>query len=239
MKAPAERADRAAEGEAAPTERRKRGDGASVEAVMDVLRARISRHDLQPGQRIQEIQVAEEFGVSRSRVRDVLAMLEQRGLIERIPNRGAVVARLEAKEVYDIFDIREVLEGLAVRLATRNAPKGLWDDLIETLGPAMAEKIAAGDIESYLEALDALRDRTLQWADSAHTSNFLNLVLDKARVIARRVTLLPGRAEEGRALHHRMLLHMAAGEAAEAERCKREIVQSARACLERYQSLVF
>ena len=212
---------------------------ASAGEVMNELRARISRQDLQPGQRIQEVQVATEFGVSRTRVRDALGMLEQRGLIERIPNRGAVVARLEPKEVFEIFDVREVLEGLAVRLATLNAPAGTWDDLIETLGPAMAEKIEAGDIESYLEALDELRERTLLWADSAHISNFMGLVLDKARVIARRVTLLPGRAKEGRELHHRMLLHMAAGEAAEAERCKRQIVQTARTCLERYQNLVF
>lgn len=211
----------------------------SAEQVMDALRARIASHDLQPGQRIQEVQVATEFGVSRTRVRDALGMLEQRGLIERIPNRGAVVARLKPKEVFEIFDVREVLEGLAVRLATLNAPPGTWDDMIEKLGPEMAAKIEAGDIESYLEVLDELRERTLHWADSAHISNFMGVVLDKARVIARRVTLLPGRAKEGRELHHRMLLHMARGEADAAERCKREIVQTARACLERYQNLVF
>lgn len=221
------------------TPERKRGDGATAEQVTDILRARISRHDLQPGQRIQEVLIATEFGISRARVREVLGILEQRGLIERIPNRGAVVARLEAKEVYEIFDVREVLEGLAVRLATVNAPDGTWDDLIEALGPAMEETIEAGDIERYLEVLDDVRDRTLHWADSAHITHFLDLVLDKARVIARRVTLLPGRATEGCGMHHRMLRHMAAREPEEAERCKREIIRTARACLERYQSLVF
>ena len=218
---------------------RKRRDGATAEQVMDILRARISRHDLKPNQRIQEVLISSEFEISRARVREVLGMLEQRGLVERIPNRGAVVAQLKAKEIFEIFDVREVLEGLAVRLATQNAPDGTWDDIIETFGPSMIEKIKGGEIEIYLDALDELRDRTLLWADSAHISHFLDLVLDKARVIAQRVTLLPGRAEEGCVMHHTLLTHMVARETEEAERYKREIIRTARACLERYQSLVF
>lgn len=219
-------------------QRRKASDGTSAEDIVKVLRSRISSQELSPGSRIQEVAMAREFNISRARVREVLGMLEQRGLIERIPNRGAIVTRMEPKEVFEIFDIREVVEGLAVRLATLNAPDGTWDTLLAEFGDPLARRIADGDIEGYLTALEKVRELTVSWADSSHVANILDLVLDKARVIARRVTVLPGRAEAGREMHHKMLQHMARREAAEAEAVKREIIRSARQWLDRYRNFV-
>ena len=73
-----------------------------------------------PGAKLREPDLAEEFGVASHRVRDALAALEQRGLVERIPNRGALVMRLDLSQVFYIYDLREVLEGLCARLATEN-----------------------------------------------------------------------------------------------------------------------
>ena len=56
----------------------------------------------------------------RARIREAFSALEQRGLVERIPNRGAVVTRLDLSQVFHIYDLREVLEGLCARLATQN-----------------------------------------------------------------------------------------------------------------------
>ena len=91
--------------------------------MLRVLRDRITNHELPPGTKLIEQDLAATFSVSRARVRDTFAVLEQRGLIERIPNRGAIVARLTAKQVIDLYETREVLEGLAVRLATQNTKR--------------------------------------------------------------------------------------------------------------------
>ena len=53
---------------------------------------------------------------------NLFGALAQRGLIQRIPNRGAVVARLDLSQVFEIYDVREMLEGLCERLAVRPAP---------------------------------------------------------------------------------------------------------------------
>lgn len=218
--------------------RGRRGDATTADAVTATLRSRISTHVLPPGSRIQEVELAREFNVSRARVREALGMLEQRGLIERIPNRGAIVTRLEPREIFEIFDVREVLEGLAVRLATINAPDQTWTDLIHEFGDPMARKIESGDTEAYLTTLEELRGRTIHWAGSTTIANLLDLLLDKQRVIARRVTILPGRAEFGRQLHQKMVMQMAARQSHGAETTKREIIRSAREWLDRYRSFI-
>ncbi|SDL62613.1 DNA-binding transcriptional regulator, GntR family [Modicisalibacter muralis] len=202
------------------------------------MRTRIAEHDLPPGTRLQELDLAHQFNTSRTVIREVLGTLEQRGLINRIPNRGAVVARLDPKEIYEIFDIREALEGLCTRQATMNAPPETWDPYIELFGPAMEKAIVEGEVEQYIAALEELRSETIRWADNTHAANFLDLVLDKARLIKRRVTLLHGRAEIGREMHLEMLKHMRAGDAAGAEEIKKRIISSAKEWLERYRSFI-
>ena len=60
-----------------------------------LLRERIARQDIAPGAKLREHELAAEFGVPRTRIREVFGALESRGLIERIPNRGAIVSRLD------------------------------------------------------------------------------------------------------------------------------------------------
>ncbi|MEI6724086.1 MAG: GntR family transcriptional regulator, partial [Betaproteobacteria bacterium] len=90
--------------------------------IVQALRQRISLHEIPPGSSLLESQLASEFGVSRTRVREALCELELRGLIERVPNRGAVVARLDLTQIFEIYDARDALEGMCVRLATQKAP---------------------------------------------------------------------------------------------------------------------
>ena len=95
------------------------------------------RQDIAPGAKLREQELADEFGVPRARIREVFGALESRGLIERIPNRGAVVSRLELDQVFQLYDVRAVLEGLCVRLATQNAPPETWQEFVELFGAPM------------------------------------------------------------------------------------------------------
>ncbi|MEE4120523.1 MAG: GntR family transcriptional regulator [Paracoccaceae bacterium] len=209
-----------------------------AEEILHTLRGRIANHELPPGTRLQEVELAEEFDVSRAAVREILGALEQRGLVNRVPNRGAVVARLEIEEIYEIFDVREALEGLCVRLATQNAPPETWDPFLERFGDEMAEAIAKGEVEPYIDTLEDLRRETVRWAGNSHATHFLDLLLEKTHLIKLRVMLLPGRAAAGREMHVEMLRHMRAGDAAAAEAAKKRIIRSARDWLERYRSFV-
>jgi len=89
--------------------------------IVESLRTRIVNSELPSGTKLREEELAASFGVSRARLREAFLLLEDRGLIDRQPNRGATVAGLNLEKATKLFDLRSVLEGLAVRLATENA----------------------------------------------------------------------------------------------------------------------
>jgi len=226
---------------ASVTQRRERkGKGAMKGGqVLDILRERIAAHALPPGSKLRESDLADEFGISRARVRELFGTLERGGLIERIPNRGAVVNRLDPKQAYELFDIREVLEGLCVRLATKNAPVEAWQVFIDRLGDATLARVRAGDVQPYIDGIEALRVRTIEAANHALAATLLADIHDRTRVLIRRTLILPGRAEQGLKETRLYLAAMRRGDAEEAERLKRANIRSAREWLARYQSFVF
>ena len=83
--------------------------------IADRIGARIVEEALAPGARLKEVELAASFGVSRASVREALRILETRGLVTILPQRGALVTRLSAKELEDLFEIRSVMLGLASR----------------------------------------------------------------------------------------------------------------------------
>ena len=85
--------------------------------VLDRLRHAILVGEYGPQERLVEEQLARTLGVSRTPIRQALTTLEAEGLVEIAPNRGAVVRSFGAEEVWDIYDLRAVLEGHAARRA--------------------------------------------------------------------------------------------------------------------------
>jgi DNA-binding GntR family transcriptional regulator len=96
------------------------------DVVREKIRMRIAEGIWEPGSRLVERDLAKEFEVSRVPVREALRTLESEGFVELLPRRGAVVRDLGRSVVTDLFDIRQVLEGLAARLvAERVDEEGL------------------------------------------------------------------------------------------------------------------
>jgi DNA-binding GntR family transcriptional regulator len=215
---------------------RKARSGASE--MLRVLRDRITNHELPPGAKLIEQELAATFNVSRARVRDTFAVLEQRGLIERIPNRGAMVARLTAKQVIDLYETREVLEGLAVRLATENTRRDHWNDHITAFGAPAETAIKNGDFEEYAAILNMFRREVIATCNNALLASLLDSMLERTAVVVRRMIMVPGRALEGLRDHRAVLAAMKAGKPDDAERLKRSNIRAARHVFERYQQFV-
>jgi DNA-binding GntR family transcriptional regulator len=72
---------------------------------------------LRPGQPVNEAEIAERLGISRTPVREAIRRLEQEALVTRHPNRGVVVTQLSLREVLEIWTLREIVEPAACRLA--------------------------------------------------------------------------------------------------------------------------
>lgn len=87
------------------------------------LRAAILAGALEPDVRLYESRIAAELGVSRTPVREALAMLEAEELIVSMPNRGTVVRRVTPDEVRETYDVRAVVEGFGARLAAARLRK--------------------------------------------------------------------------------------------------------------------
>lgn len=87
------------------------------DVVFKTLRQAILTGELKPGERLMEIHLANQLGVSRTPIREAIRMLELEGLVTMIPRRGAEVAHITQKSLQDVLEVRRALDALAVELA--------------------------------------------------------------------------------------------------------------------------
>ena len=118
------------------------------EQIKDVLMQRILEGYYEPGQRVVELRIAEEFGVSQAPVREALRELEILRLVESEPFRGARVRAVRADEIAESYPVRAVLEELAAKLAAErlagaSAPLGAEID-------AMRAAAVDGDLHRFV-----------------------------------------------------------------------------------------
>lgn len=220
----------------APKPRRPRG--VARPDLLDTLRERIARQEMLPGAKLREHELALEFDVPRTRVREAFSALAQRGLVERIPNRGAIVARLDLSQVFHIYDVREVLEGLCIRLATLNSKGDDWQDLVEFFEGPMQGYVEASDFDAFIAGYARFRRRAIEVAGSPVLAEMLDSIYEKTQVLIRRIIILPGRARVGLQEHLAVLRAMRDGDAQKAEELRRQNMQSAKAYLRRYQTYI-
>lgn len=119
------------------------------EIVFESLREAIISGHLRPGERLMEIQMAEEMGVSRTPVREAIRKLELEGFVVMVPRKGAYVAGVSIKDIADVFEVRAALEGLAAGLAAER----ITDAELEVLERSLvhvAEASEAGDLEKLV-----------------------------------------------------------------------------------------
>lgn len=87
------------------------------DVVFKTLRQAILKGELEPGERLMEIQLAERLGVSRTPIREAIRKLELEGLVLMIPRKGAEVAKISENNLRDVLEVRRSLEELAIDLA--------------------------------------------------------------------------------------------------------------------------
>jgi len=207
-----------------------------TERLVEELRRRIVGHEVPPGTRLREHALSQEFAVSRGRVRDAFGVLEERGLIERIPNKGAVVTRLEADRIQELFEVREFLEAAMVRLATERAGPETWERLLDVFGDTLKDAVADNDFDAYTAAVSEFRAACITAAENETLKDLLDSLYDRIQGMTRRLVLVPGRAMEGFRQHQEILRAMRDGDANRAEQLKRKNIRTAREWFQRYQS---
>jgi DNA-binding GntR family transcriptional regulator len=118
------------------------------EIVLERLRKAIMDGSFEPGDRLVETSIAEGMGVSRTPVREAFRQLEIEGLAENVPRKGTIVKGISKRDILEIYEIREVLEGLAFRLACANISETRILELKEMLSK-MEQSLDNNDIKEY------------------------------------------------------------------------------------------
>jgi DNA-binding GntR family transcriptional regulator len=117
----------------------------------DIIKEAIVSLKLRPGERLKVAELARELGTSATPIRETLARLEQEGLVKTIRFKGAFVAQINDQDVEEIFDLRELLEGAAVKKAATTFSS---EDLrrAEAFLERMRMAYNTSDIGSYAKA---------------------------------------------------------------------------------------
>ncbi len=147
----------------APANEHGRHSAAGIAAadvnIYDLIREGILSGRYPPGGRLIEARLAEEFGVSRTRIRDALARLQSEHLVSPAQNRGVVVRQLTARDIEEISMLRMLLEGHAARTAAGSITTPELDKLAE-LNERMAQVERAGAASTGEERLAMIRTVT-------------------------------------------------------------------------------
>ena len=196
--------------------------------VYDILKKRIIFRQIESGKKINEEDLAKSLGVSRTPIRETLLRLEHEGIVKIIPRRGAFVVSQSKEKVIDLFQVREVLEGLIARLATENMKSELLGRLKRCL-----EKVSSADGDNnrllkYTRADVEFHALLLESCDNELLKSMMESVNTHLQMVRLRTVALPGRAEQTVREHYEIVAAIEKRDSTLAEKLMRKHVASVR-----------
>lgn len=184
------------------------------------LRQAILSGELLPNERLIELDLVQRFEIGRAAIRTALARLEQDGIVEREPFRGARVRLIPESEAIEILEARAVLEGLAARSA---ASKATAKDIaaLRAILKRMAAKFRAGDLLGGSEINTELHRAIIQIAKHATAARLIEGLQAQNVRHQFRTILVPGRASRSLEEHKAIVEAIASRDGEAAERAMR------------------
>src|SRR2546428_3074743 len=180
--------------------------------VYDFLREEILAERLQPGAELQEVALSEELGVSRGPIREAIGRLAAEGLVTVRPRRGAVVRSLSKDEFLELYQVREALEMMAVRLAV---PKLAAEDIaeLEQLIAAMNGHAERNQVADFFEANMAFHARLFEASGNARLQELYGQLVGQMGRYRMRSLTLRGNLQRSVAEHGAILRAAKRGDA--------------------------
>ncbi|MGG5822845.1 GntR family transcriptional regulator [Falsiroseomonas sp. HW251] len=199
---------------------RKRGAPLSLrEQALASIKKGILDSLYPPGSLLSEGQLAEELRISRTPIREAMRELAAGGLVRVLPQRGIIVTELAARDVIEVYQIREQLECFAVRVAAELATpadlKALEGDHREAI-----EHIKAARLRPAYDASVRLHTRVISLAGNGRLSQIMTLLGDQVHRFGL-LTLRHGRADSALSEHGEIIAAIEARDADAAERLMR------------------
>lgn len=194
---------------------------ALYQEVAERLRQRIFAHELPPGSWIDEQRLAEEYGISRTPLREALKVLASEGLVTLKPRRGCYVTEISEQDLNDIFPLLALLEGRAVIEAMQRAKADDIEEL-ETLHDRLERAARDGKTQRFFETNQEFHQKLQELSGNRWMLNLIQH-LRKVMKLSRAISLShEGRLQQSLDEHRIIMSAIKGGQAEAAESAMRD-----------------
>lgn len=196
------------------------------EIVFETLRKAILDGTLKPGERLMEVQMAEDMGVSRTPVREAIRKLELEGLVLMIPRKGAYVSGISSKDIADVFEVRASLESLAAGLAAER----IGEEELEALNRMMVQvtiNSELGDMEKLVQSDTDFHEQIYRASRNLRLVQIIHNLRDQIQRFRSASLAHPGRIKETLEEHKNLLEAISQRDIVAARRLAQEHIENA------------
>ena len=149
------------------------------EIVYEELKRQILVGEIAPGTRMMEVELAEDMGVSRTPVREAIRKLEKEGLVTIEPRRGAYASDISIKDMVDVLEVRQMLEGMAASMAAQKVTEEEKLDFVEA-NSAYKNAVKKGNIEEIIRYDELFHQLIVSYSGNKTLNQLLSQVQELA-----------------------------------------------------------
>lgn len=198
-------------------------DSSKQQIAYDKIKAAIVKNELLPDTILVERQLSITLGISRTPVREALRRLSGEGLVEFIPDKGMFVSKIRFEDIIEIFELREALEGMAIRLFVLRKNNDIVHKMEECL--ALQERAyKEGNYSLNVEMDLEFHQLYIKGSKNSRLISFINTVLDQNSRMAFNTLRDKARIESSLVQHKKVLEAIREGNADQAEKLIKEHV---------------
>lgn len=178
------------------------------------LREQVIRGELAPGTRLDQRSLCEQFGISRTPLREVIRRLESEGLLNIASHRGVTVAKMGLEDARQLYAIRAELESLAVKLAMSHEPSTATATELSSIVRAMEKAVNDDDVAALPETHNQFHRALYLESQNPHLVHLIEELMTRCEWFRRRSLSIPGHAERTLRLHQEISAAYAIGDTA-------------------------
>ena len=149
------------------------------EIVYEELKRQILVGEIAPGTRMMEVELAEDMGVSRTPVREAIRKLEKEGLVTIEPRRGAYASDISIKDMVDVLEVRQMLEGMAASMAAQKVTEEEKLDFVEA-NSAYKNAVKKENIEEIIRYDELFHQLIVSYSGNKTLNQLLSQVQELA-----------------------------------------------------------
>ena len=198
-----------------------------VNQAYQQLKRIILEHQVALGGKLNEGELAAALGISRTPVREAMNRLEKEGLVEIFPQRGAFVVKFSEKDIFELFLIRENLEGLAAYLAAERVKENELSKL-ESCIQGFREPFSERDIQRYTREDFKFHQTIVMLSDAQRLIKLISTLYDHIRIFRLTTMGLSSRMKTSLAEHRRIIEALRKKDPEESERKMRQHIRHVR-----------